>query len=107
MKRVSFIIIILSLITSACGKKDSATSEAELVEKAKGIHERVITLDTHDDIDPANFTGEANYTQRLETQVNLPKMIEGGLDVAWFIVYVGQGELTPAGFDDAYKQADE
>jgi membrane dipeptidase len=34
-------------------------------------------------------------------------MIEGGLDVAWFIVYVGQGELTPAGFDQAYKQADD
>ncbi len=30
-------------------------------------------------------------------QVNLPKMVEGGLDASFFIVYVGQGPLTPAG----------
>lgn len=108
MKKLLLLISAVALLAYGCSPKDTATlSEAELIEKAKGIHERVITLDTHDDIDPANFTGESNYTQRLETQVNLPKMIEGGLDVAWFIVYVGQGDLTPAGFDDAYKQADE
>ena len=41
---------------------------------------------------------------RLTTQVNLPKMKEGGLDVSFFIVYVGQGDLTPAGFENAYRQ---
>lgn len=108
MKKLLSLLSALALIASGCGSKDNGNlTEAELIEKAKGIHERVITLDTHDDIDPANFTGEANYTQRLETQVNLPKMIEGGLDVAWFVVYVGQGELTPAGYDQAYKLADE
>src|SRR5882762_3211570 len=70
-----------------------------LVKKAKAIHERVITLDTHDDIEPSNFTAEKNYTQALPTQVNLPKMFAGGLDATFFVVYVGQGELTPAGYD--------
>src|SRR5271163_1521271 len=42
---------------------------------------------------------------RLTTQVNLPKMVEGGIDVSFMIVYVGQGPLTPEGYDDAYKQA--
>jgi len=42
---------------------------------------------------------------RLATQVNLPKMIEGGMDVSFMIVYVGQGPLTPEGFDNAYSQA--
>ena len=32
-------------------------------------------------------------------------MIEGGLDVSWFIVYTGQGDLTDEGFDKAYKNA--
>jgi membrane dipeptidase len=82
-----------------------AAPDAELVKRARAIHERVITLDTHADINPANFTRQRNYTQDLPTQVNLPKMISGGLDAAFFIVYVGQGELTPAGYDDAYKQA--
>jgi len=80
-------------------------ADAALVARAKAIHERVITLDTHADINPNNFTRQVNYTQRLETQVNLPKMVEGGLDVAFFIVYVGQGPLTAEGYDSAYKQA--
>jgi membrane dipeptidase len=42
---------------------------------------------------------------RLTTQVNLPKMVQGGMDVSFMIVYVGQGPLTPEGYDDAYRQA--
>jgi membrane dipeptidase len=80
-------------------------ADAALVQKARAIHDRVITLDTHDDIDPQNFTRQKNYTQRLDTQVNLPKMVEGGLDASFFIVYVGQGPLTPEGYAGAYKQA--
>ena len=96
-------------LLAGCGSggegRGAAESEAELVARARGIHERVITMDTHDDINPANFTAETNYTQDLETQVTLPKMEAGGLDVAWFVVYVGQGELTDEGFADAYDQA--
>ena len=78
-----------------------------LIKRARAIHDRVIALDTHNDINPENFTAAKNYTQRLDTQVNLPKMVEGGLDASFFIVYVGQGPLTPAGYDDAYRQAVE
>jgi membrane dipeptidase len=92
----------------------SASAEDALMRKAKAIHEHVIALDTHNDIDPANFTADRNYTQRLDTQVNLPKMIEGGLDASFFIVYVGQpneaqnpDSLTEAGYERAYKSAIE
>src|SRR6188474_3857564 len=86
---------------------DQATQdEAALVARARAIHERVITLDTHNDISPNNFTAERNYTQRLETQVNLPKMVEGGLDVSFMIVYVGQAQdFTPEGYKKAYDEA--
>ena len=95
------------LLASACADADapSAGDDAELLERARGIHERVITLDTHADINPGNFSAERNYTMDLPTQVNLPKMEAGGLDVAWFIVYVGQGDLTPEGYAEAYDQA--
>ena len=95
------------LALAACSPADApaAGDDAELMERARGIHERVITLDTHADINPGNFTAELNYTMDLPTQVNLPKMEAGGLDVAWFIVYVGQGDLTPEGYADAYDQA--
>jgi membrane dipeptidase len=79
--------------------------DAALIAKAKLIHDRVIKLDTHNDIDAANFTPDCNYKMRLTTQVNLPKMVEGDMDVTFMIVYVGQGPLTPEGFDSAYRQA--
>src|SRR5580692_3790743 len=82
-----------------------AQSNDPLIAKAKGIHERVLKLDTHNDIEPANFTADCNYTMRLTTQVNIPKMVEGGMDVSFMIVYVGQGPLTPEGYDNAYRQA--
>lgn len=82
------------------------SDEAALVAKARAIHQRVLTLDTHNDIDPANFTAERNYTQRLRNQVNLPKMEDGGLDASFFIVFVGQkDDFTPAGYAAAYEQA--
>jgi membrane dipeptidase len=83
----------------------NTTDSLTLIERAKGIHERVITLDTHCDINIKNFTDSINYTQNLESQVNLPKMKAGGLDVAWFIVYTGQDSLTNGGFENAYKNA--
>ena len=79
--------------------------DAALIAQARLIHSHVITLDTHNDIEPSNFTPECNYSMRLTTQVNIPKMIEGGMDVSFMIVYVGQGPLTPEGYDSAYKQA--
>ncbi|MCW5909542.1 MAG: dipeptidase [Cyclobacteriaceae bacterium] len=104
MKSTLAAVIFLTLSTLAVFGQPAA--DEALVKKAKAIHERVITLDTHDDIDVSNFTTAVNYTQRLNTQVNLPKMEEGGLDVAWFIVYTGQGELTPDGYAKAYANAD-
>jgi membrane dipeptidase len=92
---------------AVAGSVPAQTADPALVARARAIHERVITLDTHDDIDPRNFTKQRNYTQRLDNQVNLPKMEEGGLDVAFFIVYVGQGPLTAEAYDKAYAQAVE
>lgn len=101
MKKIIWLPLLLILIVnSSCSQSD-----AELIEKAKGIHERVITLDTHADINTSNFTVERNYTQDLPTQVTLPKMRNGGLDVAWFIVYTGQDTLSSEGYAAAYENA--
>lgn len=93
------------LTQSAAQSNATQSNEAALFAKAKAIHARVITVDTHNDIDPANFTPDCNYKLRLTTQVNLPKMAEGGMDVSFMIVYVGQGPLTPEGYAGAYKRA--
>ena len=97
----NFIIAGLTAASVCLGQR----SDAALIAKAKLIHEHVLKLDTHNDIEPANFTPDCNYKMRLTTQVNLPKMVEGRMDVTFMIVYVGQGPLTPEGFDGAYNQA--
>ena len=90
----------------------ASPQEPDLAARAHAIHERVITLDTHNDIDPSHFTRGCNYTMPLTTQVNLPKMKAGGLDVSFMIVYVGQSNppqvadaFQPSGYDRAYKAA--
>ena len=90
----------------AC-KNDSKTNNKpqDITALAKAIHERTITIDTHCDIDVKNFTDSINYTQDLNTQVTLPKMKTGGLDVVWLIVYTGQDSLTQQGYKNAYDNA--
>ena len=104
-------ILLLTVCIISCKEspkespKEIPMSEEQLILNAKGIHERVITLDTHCDINIKNFTDTINYTQNLESQITLPKMKSGGLDVAWFIVYTGQDSLTDIGYKNAYDNA--
>src|SRR3954453_11885492 len=101
----------LALIAALAATAGLVAQDDAITAKARAIHERVMTLDTHNDINPNNFTAECNYTRDLGNQVNLPKMIKGGLDASFFNVFVGQstGEdaFTPAGYDRAYKSAIE
>ncbi len=102
----AWLTLVLPLwATAACMGSPANETDADLIERARGIHDRVITLDTHNDINAANFTAERNYTTDLGTQVNLPNMEAGGLDVSWMIVYVGQGPLTEEGYANAHAQA--
>ena len=105
------LILAAGLFLPLTGAQQAPAGEEALIAKARAIHDRVITLDTHVDISTANFTKDQNYTQDLRNQVTLPKMIKGGLDAAFFIVYVGQGRgannMTREGYDDVYRQASE
>ena len=96
---------MLTTVSASLGSISAGADE--LVARAKKIHERVITLDTHVDISPDNFTPQTNYLTTPDTQVDLPRMEAGGLDAAFFIVYVGQGPLTEEGYAAAYKAAME
>ena len=104
--RLHSIIVTFLLFTSIIiSQTRPPESELSMRNRAEKIHKSVITIDTHNDINVKNFTEETNYTKDLDTQVNLPKMIRGGLDVSWLIVYTGQGELKKEGYKKAYKNA--
>lgn len=96
--------------TLAAQSGKAPRSEAAVMSAAKAIHGKVLSIDTHVDISPANFSESGpNYTQKLpRTQVDLVKMEEGGLVGAFLIVYVGQTPiLDSAGFARANAQAIE
>jgi membrane dipeptidase len=79
-----------------------------LVAKARAIHERVMPLDTHVDINPSQFNPDdsVNFAKGVPgRQVDLPKMIAGGYDAVFLAVYQGQGTLDSTGYANAYRAA--
>ena len=104
VKKLSW-MFLLGAIGCTSTTEDSSADETMLIEKAKAIHERVLTLDTHDDI-PFDFaTPEVDPGVEGDRQVDLPKMRAGMLDVAFFIVYVGQTERNPDNYLKAQADA--
>ena len=65
-----------------------------------------LTLDTHVDI-PFGYMREPRFDVGTDTKlkVDLGKMERGGLDAAFFVIYVEQGALTPDGYAKAVAQA--
>ena len=83
---------------------EAPTSEADLEQQARQIHDDVISIDTHDDI-PFNFATPEVDPLNADRKVNLEKMRAGGLDVGFFVVYVGQTERTPGNYESALTAA--
>ena len=72
----------------------------------KAIHARILTLDSHDDIQEEFIEQGLDLGSRIEKrQVDLVKMEEGGLDAVFFAVWTPQEELAPAAYDRAHKKA--
>ncbi len=109
MRLVNWVALFVVATLSGCGggsqgEEGAAAGAEDLVARARAIHERVITIDTHDDIPDDFATAEVDPGVRGNREVDIPKMVEGGLDAAFFVVYVEQTERTPANYEAA-KQA--
>ena len=66
---------------------------------------RPLTLDTHIDI-PLDYATATTDPLSADLKVNLTKMAAGGLDVGFFIVYVGQTARTADGYAKAESEAE-
>lgn len=83
-----------------------AAGAAEAQDEARQVHEGLLTLDTHLDT-PANLANpDFDITEHGDpftdhTQVDLPRMKEGGLDGGFWVIYTSQGDLT----EEAYHAA--
>src|SRR3569623_3293858 len=107
LSRRSFMVNGGAVLATPAFAKESST---------RALHRRLICLDTHLDT-PASLARPGwDMMQRHArdtdfTQVDYPRMIEGGLDGGFFAVYTPQGPLTPEGMmaesDDAQLRDDE
>jgi membrane dipeptidase len=108
MARIKYLIVIFLLLLAASA--NSCRPHETLEEKAARIHRDVLTLDTHVDT-PLLLAREGwdisvrNDPELRGGQVDFPRMIEGGLDAAFFAVFLSQGERTPKGNERAVQNA--
>ncbi|AFK02369.1 peptidase M19 renal dipeptidase [Emticicia oligotrophica DSM 17448] len=99
-------LLILSITTFAQDK-----AEKRLLRKADKIHARAYTVDTHADA-PINMlemegfdVGQKHNYAEDGTQIDFPRMKEGGMDAMFFAVYLGQGKRTPEANVEAKEKA--
>lgn len=95
MKHHLFLYGLLPLLLSC--KETEVPIKVETLQKAQRTHLETMTSVTHNAIALSNFTDGINYTQDIDTQINIPKMQRGGLDVAWFVVSIGKGATNESG----------
>ncbi len=93
-------LLAFVIVMAACNPSDTDADQA----RARRIHEDALIVDTHVDISP-RFAAEVNPCEMTERQVDVPKMEEGDVDAAFFVVYVGQGPRTPEGYAAAKETA--
>src|SRR6478752_4328406 len=92
MSPLAFLLLGVSTLAAAA-------DAAEVDAKARAVHERLIVLDTHLDT-PAHLVWngwsilDRHRVEEDGSQIDLPRMIAGGLDGGFFAVYTPQGPVT-------------
>jgi membrane dipeptidase len=90
----------LSACCTATSPAQKAGAQA-LSNDPAAVHARLLTLDTHVDVQEDIASADNDPGRITRNQVDLPKMRAGGLDAAFFILYSAQGPLTAAGYAKA------
>jgi membrane dipeptidase len=77
--------------------------ESSTPEDVKSIHDTIVALDAHLDIEATFFTPEQAEGSGWQKLASLEKIEEGGLGAAFFVAYTDQGPLTGEGYARAYE----
>lgn len=92
--------ILPSVIVVAALIQAGSVSAQAVSPEVRTLHERLLVLDTHLDtpakfVDPAWDILERHSATEDFSQVDYPRLVEGGLDGGWWVIYTPQGPLTP------------
>lgn len=100
--------LTVSLALAGCAVKQQPKT---VEERARALHARIVTVDTH--CDTAFSLLRADWkvgdrhdgSTRAGGKIDLPRMKEGGLDAEFFAAFVGQGPLNPEAYAKAKDSA--
>ncbi len=98
-------LLLAFIILASCASTEDRTER-----KAAEIHSEVLTLDSHVDtplmLRREGFDiGRRNDPHDGGGKLDFPRMEEGGLDAAFFAVFLGQGPLTPEAYEQNHNRA--
>ncbi|WP_423129428.1 dipeptidase [Gaoshiqia sp. Z1-71] len=101
-------IFILTILGAVLTTAHAGETDQKLWKRAVRLHEKLLTVDTHCDtpmlmLKPGFNAGKKNDAP--ESQVDFPRMKEGGLDAMFFAVYTGQKPRTPENYAKTYQMA--
>jgi membrane dipeptidase len=104
-----YLLLIIGIVgLSGFVNGQGALSEVE--KHARKIHQSVVTIDSHTDTPlrmiQSGFDMSVYHDARKEyTKIDFPRMLEGGLDGAFFGVFVSQGVRNPEGYEKVRQRA--
>jgi microsomal dipeptidase-like Zn-dependent dipeptidase len=102
LQRGRWLLALLCVHTLAAAQVPAKPPAEPVSNAARALHEQLLTLDTHLDT-PANLAvlgwsiGDRHDANRDGSQVDLPRLVQGGLDGGFWAIYTPQGPRTPAG----------
>jgi membrane dipeptidase len=102
-----FLVVIPVAITAAFMISCKQESHHE---RAARIHKRILTIDSHTDtplvLGRDEFSmGKRNDPSNGGGKLDFPRMQEGGLDAAFFAVFLSQGPLNEEAYNHAHDRA--
>ncbi len=103
MRKILFLLAAQLLFVGAYAQ----VSDAEYQKKAEEIHRKYITIDTHNDTAMYLNHPDSEDWSVAKGQVSFPLMKKGGLDAAFFAIYLDQGPLKDSSRDSVYAYAME
>ncbi len=105
-KRLSSLsLVALLMIFGGCSQQP--ITEQQIISRAKAIHKKALTLDTHVDIPGTQYATEAldPGIDNPKLKCDLVKMNKGGVDGVFLVVYVKQDKRDAEGYKKAYESA--
>lgn len=104
--------LVAAAVAASLTFASGAVAQAPVSPEVHRLHERLLVLDTHLDT-PANLAkpGWSILDRHSATedfsQVDYPRLVEGGLDGGWWAIYSSQGPLTAEATAASLRTAQE